>query len=58
MGAVRSWRGHDAGPLYLYLRQRCNEALGKEQTERLRGEGLSRDPDEMVAEVRAELASG
>jgi hypothetical protein len=58
MGDYRSWRGHDAGPLYLYLRQRCNEALGKEQTERLRGEGLSRDPDGMVAEVRAELASG
>ena len=58
MSEYRSWRGHDAGPLYLHFRQRCAEALGREQAERLRGEGAARDPDEVLAESRAELASG
>jgi predicted ATPase/class 3 adenylate cyclase len=58
MADFRSWRGHDAGPLYLHFRQRCAEALGREHAERLRGQGLARDPYEVLAEARAELASG
>lgn len=57
MADYRSWRGHDAGPLYLHLRRRCAEALGRERAEHLRGEGLTRDPDETLAEARAELAA-
>ncbi len=57
MGAVHSWRGHDAGPLYLYLRRCCADALGAEHAERLRREGLTRDPDVVLAEIRAEPAS-
>ena len=49
---------HDAGPLYLHFRQRCTKALGRERAERMRQEGLARDPDEVLAEARAELAAG
>jgi hypothetical protein len=58
MSPYRSWRGHDAGPLYLHFRQRCIEALGRERADRFREEGLARDPDEMLAEARAEFAAG
>jgi len=57
MGEFRSWRGHDAGPLYLYLRGRCHEALGREEAERLRGEGLASDPEVVLAEARAGLST-
>jgi hypothetical protein len=56
MGVFRSWRGHDAGPLYLYLRGRCHDALGREAAERLRGEGLASDPAAVLAEARRGLA--
>jgi predicted ATPase/class 3 adenylate cyclase len=56
MGVFRSWRGHDAGPLYLYLRGRCHDALGREAAERLRGEGLASDPAAILAEARRGLA--
>ena len=56
MGEYRSWRGHDAGPLYLHLRGRCDEALGREAAGRLRREGLASDPTAMLAEARRGLA--
>jgi predicted ATPase/class 3 adenylate cyclase len=56
MAEYRSWRGHDAGPLYLHFRQRCVEALGDARAERLREEGLACDPDTVLAEIRADLS--
>jgi tetratricopeptide (TPR) repeat protein len=53
-----SWRGHDAGPLYLHFRERCAEALGRERADRLRNEGRTRQPDEVLAEARADLVPG
>ncbi len=58
MAEFRSWRGHDAGPLYLHFRQRCIDALGDARAARLREEGLAADPDAVLAEIRAELGGG
>ena len=34
MGRYRSWRGHDAGAIYVLVRQRCEESLGPEAAAR------------------------
>jgi len=57
MDEFRSWRGHDAGPLYLHLRRRCHEALGRDEAERLRAEGFASEPDAVLAEAHAGLTT-
>ena len=49
MARYRSWRGHDAGAIYVVVRQRCDQALGREAAERARERGLGMDEDAAFA---------
>ena len=49
MGRYRSWRGHDAGAIYVRVRQRCEETLGADAAARARTRGLEMDEGEAFA---------
>jgi non-specific serine/threonine protein kinase len=51
----RSWRGHDAGPIYVTFRKRCEEALGPERARALLQEGRAQPVDEAIAQLRNAL---
>ena len=55
MDRYRSWRGHDAGPIYVAFRKRCEEALGPERTRALMQQGRAIPVDQALTELRTSL---
>jgi hypothetical protein len=55
MDRYRSWRGHDAGPIYVTFRKRCEEALGSERMRALLREGRALPADDAIAQLRSAL---
>jgi len=56
MGRFRSWRGHDAGAIYVLVRRRCEETLGREVAAQARERGLAMDEVEAFAFAEARLS--
>ncbi len=52
---MRSWRGHDAGPIYLEFRDRCAERLGRDALGEAMRDGGDSDPEETLRAEQCRL---